>query len=215
MELIWNKAGDDSEVLILAHGAGAGMNSDFMERVAELLCSSGITVVRFEFDYMQQRRETGSKRPPDRQPKLLACWKQAIELVYEQVGKPIFIGGKSMGGRMATLLAAEQTGDKADQMTPPLKGVVCLGYPFYAPGKMDKPRTEHLEQLQTLVLILQGDRDTMGNLENVSTYSLSSAVKIDWLPDGNHDLKPRVSSGYTQDDHLKLAVERIKQFAEG
>ncbi|WP_419835658.1 alpha/beta family hydrolase [Endozoicomonas atrinae] len=215
MELVWNKAGNDSEVLILAHGAGAGMNSDFMERIAELLCSSGITVVRFEFDYMQQRRETGSKRPPDRQPKLLACWKQAIELVYEQVQKPVFIGGKSMGGRMATLLAADQARDKADQVTLPFKGVVCLGYPFYAPGKMDKPRTEHLEQLQTPVLILQGDRDTMGNLENVSTYSLSSAVNIDWLPDGNHDLKPRVSSGYTQNDHLKLAVERIKQFAEG
>ena len=215
MELIWSRAGDDSEVLILAHGAGAGMDSDFMECIAERLCSAGITVVRFEFDYMQQRRETGSKRPPDRQPKLLACWKQAIELVCEQVGKPVFIGGKSMGGRMATLLAAEQTGDEADQMTPPFKGVVCLGYPFYAPGKMDKPRTEHLEQLQTPVLILQGDRDTMGNLENVSTYSLSSAVKIDWLPDGNHDLKPRVSSGYTQSDHLKLAVERIKQFSEG
>ncbi|KEI72536.1 alpha/beta family hydrolase [Endozoicomonas elysicola] len=210
MKLKWNKAGDDSEVLILAHGAGAGMDSMFMERMAELLCQSGITVVRFEFDYMQQRREAGSKRPPDRQPKLLVSWNQAIERVYEEVKKPVFIGGKSMGGRMATLLAAEQSGTGFL----PVKGIICLGYPFYASGKVDKPRIEHLEHIETPVLILQGERDAMGSLEIVSSYLLSPKVKVSWLPDGNHDLKPRVSSGHTQDGHLNLAVERIKQFAD-
>lgn len=214
MELIWNKASVDAQVLILAHGAGAGMDSDFMERMAQLLCQSGITVVRFEFDYMRQRRETGSKRPPDRQPKLLACWSDVIDLVYQQVKKPVFIGGKSMGGRMATLLASGLAGDDQIRIQDslPVKGVVCLGYPFYAAGKMDKPRIEHLQNIKTPVLILQGDRDKMGDRENVSAYSLSSAVKIQWLPDGDHDLKPRVSSGFRHDNHLNAAVEYINGF---
>nr|MDT0251810.1 alpha/beta family hydrolase [Endozoicomonas sp.] len=214
MELIWNKASDDAEVLILAHGAGAGMDSEFMERMAQRLCQSGITVVRFEFDYMQQRRLTGTKRPPDRQPKLLACWEQVIEFVYKQVKKPVFIGGKSMGGRMATLWASELPGGDPvqERKSLPVKGIICLGYPFYASGKMDKPRIEHLLTIKTPVLILQGDRDTMGSLKSVNTYSLSSAVIIRWLPDGNHDLKPRVVSGFSQNDHLQTAVEKIRDF---
>ena len=210
MSLLWNKATENAPILVLAHGAGAGMDSAFMERMALQLFESGVTVVRFEFDYMQQRRVTGSRRPPDRQPKLLACWQQVLTDVYQQVGKPVFIGGKSMGGRMATLLAAQL--EENDDLLNSVAGVVCLGYPFYAPGKQDKPRTAHLETMKTPVLVLQGERDTMGDHLTVDGYELSSAVDIHWLPDANHDLKPRKASGYSHDDHLQTSVVYINRF---
>ncbi|WP_299733015.1 alpha/beta family hydrolase [uncultured Endozoicomonas sp.] len=211
MELIWNKASDNAEVLILAHGAGAAMDSEFMERMAELICESGVTVVRFEFDYMQQRRETGSRRPPDRQPKLLACWERVLDAVYEEVGRPLFIGGKSMGGRMATLLVA-QSENEGRESPVPIKGVVCLGYPFYAAGKHDKPRIDHLQEINTPVLVMQGERDAMGGRETVGEYLLSPNVSIHWLADGNHDLKPRKVSGFSHEDHLQTSVVCIHEF---
>ncbi|MGB0361399.1 MAG: alpha/beta family hydrolase [Endozoicomonas sp.] len=211
MELIWNKAADDSEVLLLAHGAGSGMDSYFMERMAQLICESGVTVVRFEFDYMQQRRATGSRRPPDRQPKLLSCWAEVLKVVFEEVKKPVFIGGKSMGGRMATLLV-DQYESEENNSPISVQGVVCLGYPFYAAGKQDKPRTEHLMKLETSVLILQGERDAMGDFTAVSDYSLSPDISIHWLPDGNHDLKPRKVSGYSHENHLQTSASMIHEF---
>ncbi len=102
---IWNKAHENAPVLILAHGAGAGMDSEFMETIAVLLCQRGVSVVRFEFLYMQQRRETGKKRPPDRQPVLLDYWQQVLTEINDQSSAPAFIGGKSMGGRMARAVA--------------------------------------------------------------------------------------------------------------
>lgn len=216
MKLLWNKAQDGSPVLILAHGAGAGMDSEFMEAMAGRLCSAGVTVVRFEFDYMQQRWVTGKKRPPDRQPKLLECWQKVLKRVVAEVKAPVYIGGKSMGGRIATLLAAGLSEEWPEQLPEDsvhdVAGVVCLGYPFYAPGKLDKPRIEHLETLTKPTLILQGERDTMGNREEVERYGLSSSVRIEWLADGNHDLNPRVRSGHTHDGHLQFAVRAIHEF---
>ncbi len=203
MTYLWNKALKPQAVLILAHGAGAAMDSEFMEIMSKLVVEQGISVVRFEFPYMQERRINGKKRPPDRQPKLLACWKEVLDDVKSQTDLPVFIGGKSMGGRMATLLAAEGT---------ETAGIICLGYPFYAVGKLDKPRTEHLKNLTTPTLILQGERDTMGNTENVTRYQLSDQINIEWFDDGNHDLKPRKVSGFTHQQHLESAARMIADF---
>ncbi len=195
--------------LILAHGAGALMDSAFMNTIAEGAAESGVRVWRFEFPYMCERRDVGKKRPPNTQKVLLETWRKAFSQVVElqnnraDVGKEsIFIGGKSMGGRMASLLADEL---KA-------KGLVCLGYPFHALGKPDKPRTEHLADITTPTLILQGARDPMGNQERVCEYTLSKMIDVVWVPDGDHDLKPRVKSGVTHKENMQLANQRIVDF---
>ncbi|MRI34011.1 alpha/beta hydrolase [Endozoicomonas sp. OPT23] len=199
----WNKVRNPLGYFVFAHGAGAPMDSEFMEIMVSLLTERDISVVRFEFPYMQERRETGKKRPPDRQPKLLAYWQEVLDKVKSQTNLPVFIGGKSMGGRMATLLTAEGAESS---------GIICLGYPFYAANKQDKPRTEHLEHLATPTLIIQGERDTMGNTDNVTSYQLSEQISIEWLTDGNHDLKPRKVSGFTHQQHLESAADKIAHF---
>ncbi|MCL6271018.1 alpha/beta hydrolase [Sansalvadorimonas sp. 2012CJ34-2] len=205
---LWNRSEQERAILILAHGAGAPMDHAFLNEVAELFAEQGITVVRFEFPYMAERRTTGKKRPPDRAQKLLTCWQEVIADIQSQIDDvPLYIGGKSMGGRMATLLAAEEK-------LAGIKGVVCLGYPFYAIGKPEKPRTEHLESIGVPVLIAQGERDAMGNREAVKEYSLSESIEVHWLEDGNHDLKPRKASNWTHQQHLFTVVQVVLNWIE-
>lgn len=201
MQFLENGKGNNGSTIILAHGAGAPMNSLFMEFFAEKLSAKGHHVVRFEFPYMQRRRAEGTRRPPDRQPKLLDCWKDVINQVVNIDN--LIIGGKSMGGRMASLIADEML----------VKGLVCLGYPFHAPGKMDKPRTEHLQTLKTPTLILQGERDAMGNTETVAGYALSDAIEVSWMPDGDHSFKPRKKSGFTEAQNWAEGVDIFDHFA--
>lgn len=196
-ELRWTRpAGDAWATLILAHGAGAPMDSPFMQQMAELLAARGLAVGRFEFPYMASRRANGGRRPPDRQPVLLDCWRQVHALVRLQVAGPLAIGGKSMGGRMASLLA-DELGAAA---------LVCLGYPFHPPGKPDKLRTEHLAQLATPALIVQGERDPFGGREEVAGYALASTIQLHWLTAADHDFKPLRSSGLTQELQLQDAA---------
>ena len=131
-----------------------------MQGMAELLAARGVSVLRFEFPYMAARRADGGKRPPNPQAQLLECWRQVYAVVRGQVAGPLAIGGKSMGGRMASLLADELQAD----------ALVCLGYPFHAVGKQDKPRVAHLAELRTPTLIIQGERDSLGNREAVQGY---------------------------------------------
>ncbi|MAZ89258.1 MAG: alpha/beta hydrolase [Cellvibrionaceae bacterium] len=194
------RTGPESPLLILAHGAGAPMDSEFMEQMAILLAEREIGVIRFEFPYMAQRRSGGSKRPPDRQPLLLDTWRQVIEQCRGK-GK-LFVGGKSMGGRMASLVADEAEVD----------GLVCLGYPFHPVKKPEKLRTEHLYELQTPSLVIQGTRDALGSREEVVSYDLPEAIQLCWLEDGDHDLKPRVKSGYTHQQHMRSAADAISAF---
>ncbi|MFG0865787.1 alpha/beta fold hydrolase [Pseudomonas sp. FYR_7] len=191
--------------LILAHGAGAPMDSGFMEQMAQRLASRGVAVVRFEFPYMAQRRQGGSKRPPNPQPALLQCWREVYQQVRPLVAGKLAIGGKSMGGRMASLVADELGVD----------ALVCLGYPFYAAGKPEKPRVEHLAGLQTPTLVVQGERDALGNREAVERYTLSPAIEVQWLATGDHDLKPLKASGFSHEQHLQAAADKVARFLNG
>jgi uncharacterized protein len=188
-----------STTILLAHGAGAPMDSPFMNRIARGLAERGRRVVRFEFPYMAGRRE-GRRRPPDSQPVLLDSWRTVIAQLGG--GHRVVIGGKSLGGRMASLIA-----DQVDA-----RGLVCLGYPFHPPGQPAKLRVAHLEKLRTPTLVLQGTRDTLGNREEVERYALSPAIRLFWLEDGDHSFKPRAKSGRTEAENLALAVAEIERF---
>jgi predicted alpha/beta-hydrolase family hydrolase len=165
---------------LFAHGAGAPMDHPFMNDVARLMAERGIRVVRFEFPYMAARRTTGKKRAPDREPVLLETWREAAR---ELDLRKLAIGGKSMGGRMATMIADELK----------VRAVVCFGYPFHPPGQPQKLRTAHLATLHTPTLILQGERDAFGKPDEVSSYPLSRAIRVEWFAGGDHSLKPKAN----------------------
>ena len=200
-----NVAGHEPVTLILAHGAGAPMDSVFMNDMAARLAAHGVNVLRFEFPYMAQRRVDGGKRPPNPAPKLLEAWREVYAQVRRHVAGKLAIGGKSMGGRMASLLADELGAD----------GLVCLGYPFYAVGKPEKPRVEHLAGLQTRTLIVQGERDALGNRAAVEGYVLAPGIEVMWLMAGDHDLKPLKASGFSHEQHLAAAALKVAGFLGG
>ncbi|MEH6547305.1 MAG: alpha/beta family hydrolase, partial [Sneathiella sp.] len=201
MDFLENGGNVNDGRIILAHSAGAPMDSLFMNFYAGFLKTRGFRVYRFEFPYMQRRREEGGRRPPDRQPVLLDYWRTVIA----DLGDPesLIIGGKSMGGRMASMVADELR----------VRGLVCLGYPFYAAKKEEKPRTEHLLNLKTPTLVLQGSRDVMGSREIVSKYQLSPNILVRWLEDGDHNFKPRIKSGRTEEENWSEGAESIVEFS--
>ena len=187
---------------VFAHGAGAPMDSEFMQIIAKGLSQIGIRVVRFEFPYMQERRLNGKKRPPNRQPELMECFNQVLEL---QTG-PCVIMGKSMGGRMASILASESI--QADKVL----GVLALGYPFHPQGKPEKLRIDHLPQVNVPMAIVQGTRDKLGSLDEVKQLPIPKDIEFLWLEDGDHDLKPRVKSGFTHKQHLEQTIQFCADF---
>ena len=189
--------------LVLAHGAGAAMDSDFMSALARLISERGIKVVRFEFPYMAQRRETGKKRPPDRMPVLMASFNQVVA----DIGGPdhCVVAGKSMGGRVASMLLSQQQA----------RAAVSLGYPFHPPGKSDKVRRDHWSDIRLPWLIVQGTRDPFGKPDEAATYGLPASAQIQWLEDGDHDFKPRKASGLTQWQHWEQAADWVSEFVIG
>ena len=200
-ELLINGPGRAACTIVLAHGAGAPMDTDFMNAFAEALADRDLRVVRFEFPYMAARRNSGKRRPPDRAPLLRDTWTRVVDLLHAE---RVVIGGKSMGGRIASLIA-----DDAG-----VSGLVCLGYPFHPPGKPDRLRTEHLEAIHTPTLIVLGERDALGNRDEVRGYALSSAIEIRWLPDGDHSFKPRKTSGRTVEENWQDGVEAVDAFVK-
>ena len=196
----WIVEGPESGPLfIFAHGAGAGMEHDFMAAVAKGLVEQGMRVVRFNFPYMMKRAEDGKKRPPDRAPKLLDAYE---EVITHFASTPVVIGGKSMGGRMSSLLAENTL----------VAGIACLGFPFHPPGKPENYKGEHLATLEKPTLILQGERDTFGKREEFENFTLSDQVSVTFVPDGDHSFKPRKRSGYTEEGNIALAVEHLARF---
>jgi predicted alpha/beta-hydrolase family hydrolase len=187
------------QTLALAHGAGAGMDTNFMNTFATAIGRQGIRVARFEFPYMAAYRKTRERRPPDRQPILIETWLKVVEALGP---KHLIIGGKSMGGRIASMVA-DQAGVAA---------LLCLGYPFHPVGKPDVLRVEHLRQIKTSTLIVQGARDPFGNREEVAGYELATAITLHWMEDGDHDFKPRKSSGRTQPQNWDEAIAAAAAF---
>jgi len=183
----------------LAHGAGAPMDSPFMAAFAEGLAAEGFRVCRFEFPYMAVRRKTGSRKPPDRAPVLLDCWRGVIA---DLGAASLVIGGKSLGGRIASMIA-DETG---------VRGLVCLGYPFHPPGKPVGERIDHLRAISTPTLILQGERDPFGNTDEVPGYDLAPAVRVHWLADGDHGFKPRAASGRTEAENWTEGIDVVTNF---
>jgi len=200
-DLLFDGPADAAITIALAHGAGAPMDTPFMNAFAQGLARRGFRVARFEFPYMAERRETGKKRPPNPAGVLSECWRAVI---HELGPDNLIVAGKSMGGRYASMLADEAS----------VKGLVCLGYPFHPPGKPEKLRVEHLQSLKTRTLILQGSRDTLGNFEDVAGYSLSPAIALHWLEDGDHNLTPRKKSGRTEQQNRDEAIDAFADFAE-
>lgn len=188
--------------LILAHGAGADSQSEFMRYMQREISDSSIDVITFDFPYMLRRQETGKKSPPDRMPKLIESFKQQIEQVNSDI---VVIGGKSMGGRVATMIADETA----------VSGVIAMGYPFHPPGKPEKTRTEHLKSIKTPTLILQGTRDTFGKPEEVASYHLSRNIDVTWLQDGNHSLETLKRSEISTEESWALAVQHSHNFIRG
>ena len=200
---------DAKAVMILAHGAGAPMDSLFMELLAEALAGQGIESVRFEFPYMVKRREDGRKRPPDRQPALLAAFEDQVSLAREELGSqvPLLVGGKSMGGRMATLLAAGKFRDN--------DGVACYGYPFHPPGKLDRWRTDHLDKVAVPLLVVQGTRDPFGKPDELKAQGqIPGLTRLGWLDGGNHDFQPLARQPEQQSDLIAQAALLTRQFAD-
>ncbi len=197
---------DAGTVVILAHGAGAAMDTPFMTFFAEGLATAGILCARFEFPYMARRRAEGGKRPPDRAPVLMETWRGVIADARARFSPArLVIGGKSIGGRMASLVAAEDGG---------VDGVIALGYPFHAAGKpgYQERRLGHLPGLAVPMLVCQGERDALGSLETVADVPLSPTTRIVWLPDGDHSLKPRKASGHTETETLGAALAAMRAF---
>ena len=197
---------DAPATIVLAHGAGAMMDTPFMDTMAAGLAAAGLRVVRFEFPYMAKRRADGKRRGPDRKPVLLESWRHVVE----QLGpvRRLIVGGKSMGGRIASELAA------SDAAALGIAGVACMGYPFHPAGKPEKLRTEHLRAFPIPLLIVQGERDALGARAEIDGYDLDKSIEFVWLPDGDHSFKPRRKSGHTEAENLAAAIAAVAAFAE-
>jgi uncharacterized protein len=192
--------------ILLAHGAGGPMDSPVMTAAAKALADRGLRVARFDFEYMAARRRSPGRKPPPRAEKLCPEYLAAIDALKAK--GPLIIGGKSMGGRIASMIADDLHANGR------IAGLLCLGYPFHPPGKPEQLRTAHLTGMKTPALIVQGTRDPFGNRQEVSTYALSQTIEIVWLEDGDHDLKPRKRvSGFSADDHLRTLGETASAWA--
>lgn len=197
---------------MLAHGAGAPMNSIFMECITQALYKHNIGTIRFEFAYMAQRRAGGNKRPPPKMPVLVNEWRKLLlQWRNEKHQLPLFIGGKSMGARVATLMNTA-TEDTQSHNSLSWHGVVCLGYPFHPQKQPLKLRTEHLKEQVKPVLVVQGTRDKFGNQEEVNQYRLTNNIEVLWINMANHDLKPLVSANKTHQEAIEETAQSIRGF---
>jgi predicted alpha/beta-hydrolase family hydrolase len=194
--------------ILLAHGAGAPMDSPSMSAIAKALAATDIRVARFEFGYMAARRTSAQRKPPPPAETLTSEYVSAIDALKPS-GR-LVIGGKSMGGRVASMIADPL------YATGRVAGLLCLGYPFHPIGKPDQLRTAHLREMQTPALIVQGTRDSFGTRAEVEGYKISGDIEILWLEGGDHDLKPRKAvSGFTAADHLLTMATRVADWARG
>ena len=201
MKLLRTGPSDAHARIVLAHGAGAPMDTPFMNGFAKAFTEHGLQTIRFEFAYMAARRTGEGRKAPPRAETVMNEYREAVDQVA--IGSPIFIGGKSMGGRVASMVAQDLF--DADRIA----GLFCLGYPFHPPGRPEKLRTEHLKALMVPTLICQGTRDPFGTKDEVGDYSLSKRIQFHWLPDGDHDFRPQKGASVTAKDNQRSAADAI------
>ncbi len=203
MDFLFDGPAKAKHSILLAHGAGAAMDSPAMNAIAKSLAEAGFRIARFEFGYMAGRRTSAGRKPPPRAETLRPEYVAAIAAL--KASGPLIIGGKSMGGRVASMIADEQHA----------AGLLCLGYPFHPVDKPTQLRTAHLADLKTPTLIVQGTRDPFGTREEVADYRFSKAITILWLEDGDHDLRPRKAvSGFSLADHLRTMAAKTVAWAD-
>ena len=190
---------NNKHTLIIAHGAGSPMDSDWLNDLVVKFELRGVRVIRFEFPYMHQRRIDGKRRPPNRLPILLDSYK---DIIAQQSGT-VFIAGKSLGGRIATMIA-----DACDNVV----GVIAYGYPFHPPAKPENLRTEHLKTLTKPCLIVQGENDIFGKKDEWQGFGIAKHINIFPMPMANHDLKPLKKSGLSLNGTLQIAVDETIEF---
>lgn len=202
MDFLFDGPAKARHSILLAHGAGAPMDSPAMNAIAKSLAEAGCRVARFEFGYMASRRTSSGRKPPPRAETLCPEYVGAIAALKARGS--LIVGGKSMGGRVASMIADEQHA----------AGLLCLGYPFHPVGKPSQLRTAHLARLKTPTLIVQGTRDPFGTRDEVAGYELSKAIEMLWLEDGDHDLRPRKAiSGFSMAEHLKTMATKTAAWA--
>ena len=177
-----------------------------LNSLSDGLTHQGWRVVRFEFPYMARQSLTGRRTFPDKLSVLLDAYRSVVEAVNKEIQQPLLIGGKSMGGRIASLVANSLYNDDL------IQGVVCLGYPFHPLKRTDQLRTEHLGSFSAPMLIVQGECDPMGGREEVDNYVLSDQIQIRWIADGDHSLSPRKRSGFTVKQNLDQAIRCVDVF---
>ncbi|MEJ8473374.1 alpha/beta family hydrolase [Roseibium algae] len=208
-DYLWTRPDSDPvATLLLAHGAGATMDSAFMTRLATSLEAEGIAVARFEFAYMAARRTGGAKRPPPKADKLIGEFQTALQGILKDTPGPILVGGKSMGGRVAAMLAG------GSSLPPRVLGVTCFGFPFHPDGKPEGEwRLAPLQESKRPIQLLQGDRDPFGSKKELDGITLPDHVAIHYLEDGNHDFGPRGKSPATLASNIQDAAKATATFA--
>jgi predicted alpha/beta-hydrolase family hydrolase len=185
--------------VVLAHGAGQGMNSPFMTYFHSELAKRGFLSVKFNFEYMEAKR-----RVPDPRPKLQARYRSVVsEVIAQHQPKQVIIGGKSMGGRIASYIAAD---------TPEVGGLLFLGYPLHPPGKPDQLRDQHLYGLKIPMLFISGTKDTFAERTLLETVvrKIGDNATLVWIERGDHSLKRGRGDG----ESLGIAVDAIVAWAE-
>ena len=206
---VWNRPETPPlATLLMAHGAGAPMDSAFMNKLAEALSGEGIAVARFEFAYMAARRTGGAKKPPPRADKLIGEFQTALQSLMHEAEGPLLLGGKSMGGRVAAMLGG------GGSLPGRVAGICCFGYPFHPTGKPEAEwRLAPLQEAKRPVVILQGDRDPFGSQAELDEITLPDHVSLTYLEDGNHDFGPRGKSPATLDGNIQIAAKATADFA--
>lgn len=209
-DLLWTRPESPRATLLLAHGAGAPMDSAFMNRIAEALAARDVAVARFEFPYMAKRRATGKKYPPPKAETLAEAFRAAIAaaLAAPERAGPLIVGGKSMGGRVAAITAGRP-------LEATVAGVVCLGYPFHGPGRPEEIRLAPLQAALLPTLIVQGERDEFGSRAEVEGLDVGANARFVWIEDGSHDFGPRGASPATLKGNIAAAADATAAFVLG
>ena len=195
------KHGTGAINVVFAHGSGIGMNHEFMQSVAAAMSSKNFTVYLFEFGYMQQMQTTGTRRPPPAVAKLELEFLALLNALA--LTGPLIIGGKSLGGRVASMIV-----ERSNAL-----GWFALGYPFHPQRKPETLRVEHLLTSHKPGLIVQGTRDALGCYDEVLGYKLPAHIDLCWLSDVDHSFKPFKASNYSQNEAIERAAMDIDQWA--